>query len=848
MSPTNFSWLLKMAWRDSRRNRGRLLLFISSIVLGIAALVAINSFSENLQRDIDKEAKTLLGADLVLSGNQPAKDSVTAIFDDLNLSPSTNISFVSMVLFPQKDKSRLAVINALEGGFPFYGNLNTEPLTAGRDFQKGPTALIDKSLMTQFGVANGDTVKIGEVKFTVAGKLNALPGQAQITSSIAPTIYIPQQYLEATQLIQPGSRLEYKYYYQLPEAINADTLLAEIKPLLTSASLRGTTVESRRENIGEAFDNMNSFLSLVGFIALLLGCIGVASAVHIYIKDKVSIVAILRCLGVSGRQAFFIYLLQIAAMGLIGSAIGAILGSLLQQVIPMVLSDFLPVTGVSTLVSWSAIASGVITGLAIAILFAMLPLLSIQNISPLRALRASFEEKKDGTPSATWLVYLAIFVFIFAFSYQQTGGGWESIFFPLGIGFALLLLAGAARLLMWAVKRFFPTDSSYVVRQGVANLFRPNNQTLILMVSIGLGTTLITTLFFTQDLLLSQLKLSGSGQQPNTILFDITPEQKEGVAQLAIANDLPIIQDVPIVTLRVESINGISKQQNELDSVNRRKRWVYRREYRVTYRDSLSNSEKLIEGAPFIPGSPKNENGAVYISLAEDIAEDFKVGIGDELVFNVQGALMKTEVRNIREIDWKQMQTNFFVLFPRGILEKAPQFNVLVSRTESEEQLAKFQQTLIERYPNVSLIDLTTVLKSVDQVLSKVSFVIRFMAFFSILTGLLVLISSVVLSKYQRIKESVLLRTLGAQSRQILMINALEYFLLGSLATLTGLLLSIGASYLLALFVFEIPFSPAWGPIILVIVSITLLTIVIGLFNSRDILQRPPLEVLRAEV
>ena len=383
--------------------------------------------------------------------------------------------------------------------------------------------------------------------------------------------------------------------------------------------------------------------------------------------------------------------------------------------------------------------------------------------------------------------------------------------------------------------------------QGVANLFRPNNQTLILMVAIGLGTTLITTLFFVQDLLLSQIRLSGSGQQPNMILFDITPKQKEGVAQLAVDNGLPILQEVPIVTIRVESIDGVTKQQNQLDTINGRDGWVYRREYRVTYRDTLIDSEEIVEGEPF-GSNPRSPDGAVYISLAEDIAEDFKVGIGSKVLFNVQGALIETEVHNLRKIDWRRVQTNFFVLFPNGILEKAPQFNVLVSRSESVEQLAGFQQAVVEQYPNVSLIDLSTILKSVDEILGKVSFVIRFMAFFSILTGLLVLISSVVLSKYQRIRESVLLRTLGAKGRQILYINALEYLLLGALATLTGLLLSILGSFLLARFTFDIPYQPSWGPILLVIVGITVLTVLIGLFNSRDILQKPPLEVLRAEV
>ncbi len=846
MPSTDYSWLLRMAWRDSRRNRGRLLLFVSSIILGIAALVAINSFGANLQRDIDREAKTLLGADLVLEGNQVARDSILRVLDGLQDQSASNVGFISMVLFPQNGNRRLAFINALEGDFPFYGQLNTEPRQAARSFRDGPKALVDKSLMTQFGLRNGDTVKIGEQRFSIEGKLNALPGQAQITSAIAPTIYIPRAYLDATGLIQMGSRVEYRYYYQLPATVNPDTLAQQLRPALAAASLSATTVASRRDNLGDAFQNMNRFLNLVGFIALLLGCIGVASAVHIYVRDKVGIVAVLRCLGASGQQAFLIYLFQIAAMGLVGSLIGASLGSLLQRLLPTVLADFLPVSAVSTEVSWIAIGQGVVTGLAIAVLFALLPLLRVRHIAPLRALRASVESP-GGSGRARAAVYAAIFAFVLAFAYQQTGGEREALFFPLGIGLALLALAGVARALIWATQRFFPTGGSYVLRQGVANLFRPNNQTLILMVTIGLGTTLIATLFSVQDLLLRQVQLSGSGEQANMILFDITPEQRPEVSQLARTHDLPLMQEVPIVTLRVEQIEGVNKQQNLLDSLTRRDPWVFRREYRVTYRDTLIESEELIEGEAF-GAEPRSPEGRVYISLEEGIAQDMRAGVGSQIVFNVQGALMEAEVRSIRKIDWRRIQTNFFVLFPSGILEKAPQFNVIVSRSESAEQLAGFQRELVERFPNVSLIDLTTILESVDQVLSKVSFVIRFMAFFSILTGLLVLISSVVLSKYQRIRESVLLRTLGAQGRQILWINALEYLLLGSLAALSGLLLSTISSFLLARYTFNVPYAPNWGAGLLVMVSIAVLTVIIGLLNSRDILRRPPLEVLRAEV
>jgi putative ABC transport system permease protein len=222
--------------------------------------------------------------------------------------------------------------------------------------------------------------------------------------------------------------------------------------------------------------------------------------------------------------------------------------------------------------------------------------------------------------------------------------------------------------------------------------------------------------------------------------------------------------------------------------------------------------------------------------------------VGSKITFNVQGALIETVVGSIRDVDFRRVQTNFFVVFPKGVLEQAPQIYVIVSKVESEEQSAKYQQALVKEFPNVSVIDLTQILKSVKSVLDKVSFVIRFMALFSILTGLVVLISSVVLSKFQRIQEAVLLRTLGAKRRQILQINAFEYLLLGALATLTGVGLSVAASWALAVFSLEIPFEPNLWPALFTFLAITGLTVLIGMLNSREVVSKPPLEVLRREV
>lgn len=846
MENINFATILKLAWRDSRRQRGRLLLFVSSIIIGIAALVAINSFSENLQKDINGQARELLGADLAIDGLNPPTPSVTALMDSIGGSRSRVVSFLSMAYFPQKEGTRPVQVKAQEGVYPFYGELKTEPAIAASNFQKEKKALIDNVLQMQFDLKTGDSVKIGEKTYQISGVVLSAPGRLGLQSAVAPSVYLPLTEVDSANLLVRGSRVQYQYYFKFDNKNDLDGLTKKIKPQLTEAKYNVENISDRKRTTGNSFNQMADFLNLVGFIALLLGCLGVASAVNIYVKDKLPTVAILRTLGASGKQAFLIYLVQISVMGLGGAAIGAAIGTAIQGLLPFVLKDFLPIENISNTPSVSAILQGIFTGLGVSVLFALLPLLTIRRTSPLRTLRSGFEEAGSGRDPLRWLIYALISLFVFGFTYWQTRSVRSSLIFLAGIGTALGLLAAVAKGLIWILSRRILRGLSYAVRQSIANLHRPQNQTMTLMVSIGLGTMLISTLFLIQQLLIRQISFAGSGNQSNMILFDIQPHQRDSVAKLVVDSKMPIIQKVPVVTIRIEELDGLSRLQFLKDSTNPIPKFIYEREWRVTYRDTLISSEKLIEGN--LPPAGRLPDGTVGVTVSASIIKDMHAKVGSKITFNVQGALINTTITGIREVDFNRVQTNFLILFPSGILEAAPQFNVVVTRVESAEQSAKFQQQMVKAFPNVSIVDLTQILKTVDEVLTKISFVIRFMALFSILTGLMVLISSVFLSKYQRIKESVLLRTIGASRRTILTINGLEYLWLGSLATLTGVGLSLISGFALAKFVFKVPFNIDWLPLLATPLSITALVVLIGLISTRKVVQQSPLEVLRAEV
>ena len=825
-----------MAWRDSRTHRKRLLLYMSSIILGTAALVSIRSLGDNMQQMVNLEAKALLGADLEVASRQPFPPPVEEMFSSFGGERSNQVNFTSMVFFPKNGRARLVQVRAVEGNYPYYGILETVPQEAEKAFRSKKQALVDDGMMIQYDLAVGDS----------AGRLRKIPGETAAMSSIGPRVYIPISYLEETGLVRSGSRVRYQAYFKFEDTVDMEALVGSVRSQREQYFLDIETVESRKRSLGRSLTNLYRFLNLGGFIALILGSVGVASAIHTYVKQKLPTIAVLRCLGADAKQTFLIYLIQSVTMGLVGSTIGVLIGIVILLILPQVVSNFIPFE-MSFAPTLLPVIQGLGIGLLMAVLFALIPLVKIRNISPLLALRASYETafQKNRDPMQ-YVVYGLLVIGVTVFAIFQTRFWFQGVWFSGGLILSFLLLTLVATGLMKLVKAYFPVSWGYIWRQGLANLYRPQNQTVMLILALGLGTFLVTTLYLLQNSLLGHLSLTAGSNQSNMVLFDIQSDQKEPIKEIMEELSLPVMQQVPIVTLRLASINGRTTEEIRADSSVAVSRWALRREYRCTYRDHLIDTETLVSGNW---GKPVTTPGdTAYVSLESGIAEDLNVEIGDEIVFDVQGIPIKTVVGNLREVNWQRVQPNFFIVFPEGVLEHAPQFHVLVTRIESTDISAIFQRAVVLKYPNVSMIDLKLILSTVDDIMEKVSLVIRFMALFSVFTGLIVLIGVITNSRFQRIQESVLLKTLGGSRRQILNIMILEYLFLGSIAAFAGVFLAMSMGWVLMTFVFEISFIPVITPVLAVIFIIVMLTILVGTVASRGINDRPPLEILRSEM
>lgn len=857
-----FVW--RMAWRETRGSRRRLTLLTAAIVAGVAALVAVNSFAANLRTAVADQALALFGADLTVNSRQQFTAATTALLDSLVAPDSAGglgggpgeyavvVSFNGMAYVPRTDGVRLVQVAAVDPGYPYYGAIVTAPAEAWTGLQDGGKVLVDPGLLTSLGGVIGDTLALGQSRFVIAATVINQPGNVAAASAFTSRIYIAAKDLDGTGLLQYGSRAEYEAFVKLAKPDRATEISRIYRPVLRPERAGIRSVEQNRSDLTEALTQLSNYLGLVALIALLLGGMGVASAVHVFIRQKLDTIAVLRVLGADTGRLFAVYLLQAIALGALGSLIGAMLGGALQRVLPMVLADLLPVD-VTVALDPGAVLLGLGLGLWVSVMFALMPLLAIRRVSPLRTLRRNVEQI-PGRDRARILAAVAVVASVGGLAAVQAGRLRDGIAFTIALGVVVVTLWLASLAMIRGLRRWFPSRWPYVWRQGLANLYRPGNQTVTVVLSLGFGAFLLSTLFLVQHNLLRDLNVAGVSARPNLAFLDIQPDQREGVVQQLRDAGVERVEAVAMIPMRVASIKGrpvVIRPPSETDSIPPDSLavgagWAMRREYRSSYRDTLVDSEVLVEGA-WWDGPRTDPSQPVEVSLEVDIAADLQVTLGDEIVWDVQGIKIPSRVTSTRRVDWARFEPNFFAVFQGGALEQAPGFSVSLVRLDDPAERGRLQRSVAERYPNVTSIDLGSLQKLLEQILGRVSLAIRFMAGFSLATGAVVLIGAIATTRFQRVREAVLLKTLGAQKRQVLLIFLAEYLALGLLAAGMAVGLSTAAGWGLAKFIFDTSFAIPAGALGTILLVILALTVGIGLVSSLDILRRTPLEVLRNE-
>jgi putative ABC transport system permease protein len=864
-----FAGVAAVAWKESRTARRRLLIYMSSIVFGVAALVAIDSFADNATLTVREQSRALLGGDLALVARDTFSTRVFQLFDSLSgagFGIARQTTLASMAVAGDTSTMRLVQLRAVTARFPFYGSVDADPPAAWSGLQREPSAVVDPSLLETLGARVGDSLSLGARKFLITGVIKGVTGEAAVTATVGPRVYVADRFLASTGLTGFGSTAEFEALVKIPAGFSAGQFQGRFGGVLARNRVRLRTVAQNQANLTVAIDQLRNFVSLVGLIALLLGGVGVASGVHAFVLRKVDTVAVLRCLGATSWQVVLIYVLQASAMGMIGAAIGTALGVAAQFALPALLQDYLP-PGVVVAFSPRAAMVGLATGVWVAVVFALRPLLALRRVSPLQALRRDADSevlRKVRRDSSAAVVTFAAVASVFAMTF------WRSDRWQEGVGFGAAILAAVtalwlvALLLIAAARHAVRPEWPFVLRHAVASLHRPGNQTRSVLLSLGFGVFLMSTLYQAKSNLLRELNGRITQLHANVAFFDIQGDQAAGLDSIIGASGDRVEQRIPIVTVRIASVNGRSADSliadaNLAAATLRRARRpgrgpggpsdggrggpgrIFTRDWRATYSDTLDSFESVAAGRWF------GTSGATTpeVSLDSALAPRLKVAVGDEIVWTVQGIPVATRVTSLRAVDHNRIQPTFPVIFSPHAMDGAPQQWVFLASASDARAVARLQRGVARRFPNISSLDLTQVEQTIHSLLTKVTAAIQFMAIISLCLAVPVLFSAVAATRRERLREAVLFKTLGASRRQVGRMMLAEYLILGGLGSLAGVLLSVGSAWAVLHFLFKIPFAPAILPAVLVSIGMTAVAVAIGLLTSREVFATTPMVALR---
>lgn len=900
-------FVARMARRDARAGSGSgtLVLCGGAIAIGVAALVALGSFRASVTDAVARQGRDMLGADAALSSRRAFPDTVRHLLDSLaraGVGVSRTTGFPSMVLAPATGDVRLLEVRAIEGGWPFYGRVETSPPgawaalardTTGARSEGPPPAVLDPEAAAQLSVSAGDTIRVGRTSFTVAGLATSMPDRPPTRVFDRPRVYIPAGRLAATGLVQRGSLVSYGAYLETGGPAEARSFLDAHRAFLRRSGVRATTPATEQRRLTRGVGYGTRFLGLVGLAALLLGGVGVASGARVLAATRQRSAAVLRCLGASRGSVLWIFLLETLVLSLLASAVGAAAGVAVQAWLPGLLSSLLSVP-IEFRLHLEVVAAGLGIGVGSAFAFALLPLLDVRDAPPLAALRRA-ESGLDGGASRgrdpwRWVAVALLVAAVAGLCAWQAPSPLTGLAYAGGLAVLSLLLAGVGRGLAAAARRFLPRRAPWALRQGVSNLFRPRNQTLAVVVALGLGTFLIGTVAAVESNVLDRLRLATGSGQPDLVLFDIQPDQKDSVLDLVRGGGHPALSVTPIAVLRIAALNGVdaarlreeategapgpdsasgdtagaaapeegrsgggerggpqaraSRTRAESGGRRRPERWALGREYRSTWRDSLTGSETLVAGRWWDSawsGGPR----LGQVSLSTSIAGDLGVGLGDTIAWTAGGRRVTTVITSLRDVDWARPALNFFAVFQPGVLDGIPATWVVLTRVPDPAARAALQRDLVERFPSVSAVDLSRIEAAIRQVVGTVAEAVRFMTLFSVLAGLLILIAAIWASRRQRLREAVLLRTLGTRAGTLRLMHLTEYACLGGLGGLAGSALAAVAGWAVVSRGFSLPYRAPLGTLALLWLATGTAAVVVGALAGGRAVRRPPLEVLR---
>lgn len=835
------SFILNLTFREIRSSWRRLLFFFLCIAIGVGSVVALRSLIQNLGRAVAGDARGLLTADFEISSTNPFTPSelsaIEAVTSKSSIIEARGETVTTAAMTRSADNSQFIELKGIEAPFPLVGEFN---LTGGKPFDfallENKGAVVQTTLLEKLNLKTGDKIRLGETDFEIRGAFDEEPGGTG-GFRLGPRVFIEKKMFDEAGLTQ--SRIRRRILYRTSD--DPTPLVSELRQAVKGTILNINSYKETEQNLGEQFERMENYLALTGLLILVLGGVGVWNVARVFVEQKRKTIAVLKCLGAGGGQIITIYLLQILTLGVLGSVFGVMLAQGALWLIRYRFAAALP-ENMSYAVQTSAALQGVLLGLLISLLFSLLPLLQIRNIKPNLLLR---DENNEKLRRLDWTRLVFAFICLaglLGLAIWQAGSIKIGAAFLGGLAATSLILYFAAVILTLILKRT-GKFSSFAVAQAVNSLYRPGNQTRVVLLAVGLGVFVVLAVQSLQANLVREFDFSRNQKLPSLFLVDIQRSQVEKLKQIAEDATGETQQPIPTVRGRIALVNGepFDYEQREV----RQNQGQIGREFAVTYRPNLEENESLVDGDWWENAASAAE---AEVSVEEGMSNTLKLAVGDVITFDILGRRINASVRNIRKIDVRNSRTAFVFVFRPGILEKAPQTFVLpVTKRLPAANRARFQRDVLDNFPNIQIFDTADIINTVTRLIENFVLAISFVGSFVMLTGILILIGSVALTKSQRIYENAILKTLGARRLTLTAILFTEYIVLGFLAGIIGAVFSTALSFAVTKYILKIDWEFDFSLMIIGVFLTALIVMLVGVAASFGVIFKKPLAVLRSQ-
>lgn len=850
-------WLTaaRIAWREARAAKLKFLFVIFGVAVGVGALTGVRGFSVAFNDALQREARTLNAADFTIRQFSPVTPEQQKVLDGF-ISRGAEVTQITETVSMMDGGSGappvLVSVKAVDPArYPFYGKVKLDPDKALRDVLRPDAIAISDDLLVRLNLTPGAMVKLGSEMFSVAAVVRTEPDRMTGSLNVGPRVMVSREGLERTGLMTFGSRASHRYLLKSPRTpgFNAAAAKEELRKAFPEARVVGANEVNPA--IRRSLDRSTTFLSLVSLIALIVGALGVATSIHAHLQQRLDTIAIMKCIGARSSQIIRIYTIETVLLGFVGGLAGIAVGAAVQLVFPLLLSRYFQF---EHSVGWSPAFAleGLGTGILVTLLFTLPTLLSIRQVRPALIFRREMAEARPALMTRLKRNWPSLVCGLVILAGLAGVAGWlaESArmggIFISGLLVSLLLLAGVAWLLLRGL-RLFVTRRTFSLpitwRQGLANLYRPGNHAAAVLVSLGVGVMFTLTIYLIQKSLLEEVVGAAPQNAPNVFMINITDREKDGVDRILRAQpDLPADPKarpklVPLVAARIVAINGVAPDRESLKGHER----FLLSTRQVTWMDEKPEDLNIRQGAWW-----RKDAAAAAISLDEEVAKTLKLKVGDVLRWVVTGREFDVPVAAIHRVQSVRAGGSPDFVFSRPALEGMPVQWLGTARLQPKH-VQRLQREIFAEYPTVTVVNAADVLAIVQEVVDQVSMVVRFISAFAILAGAIILASTVAGTRFRRMREAAVLKTLGARRKRLVGIFSVEFLVLGLVAGVMGSLLATGFTRLLLVRLLDADFRFDLAPNLVTIVLTAVLAVATGWLASLRVLEQKPLEVLRDE-